>query len=495
MLKFDICIIGAGPSGIAAAMRGWDLGKNVCLIEKGPIGGAGLHNGALSSKTLWELSKDYLHAGRQDRGYIAENIEIDFTRVAHCVDQAISEKMSQLTRQLDELSTAREEGNNPHGCITSLHGAAHFVDSKTVQVTSEQIMQRTTVTADYFIIATGSRPKIIDTIDIAGHFIMTSDHLMQSKRFPRSLVILGAGIVGCEFATIFANFGQTKVYLIDRADRILPFEDEDISRICSVNLEQKGVTIHHKARLLDMRVVDGEVEYTIQHDTGGRESIRVDHALISIGRRPSLDELSLDKTGIGLDERGCVVETSTQTIAPHIYAVGDVTAYTGLVNVGEISGRYAVEQMYGLVSKPLIFDNISTIMFLDPEVAAVGLNEQTAQAQRIPYRVSVYGYALVNRAVAMRATNGFVKLLVSDDEEMHVLGMRVLGVHASTTIEAISLMMYKACSVRDLVELLHPHPAVTEGVQECARMLLGTSIYKPQVFQSDLRLSRVTYDD
>ena len=151
--------------------------------------------------------------------------------------------------------------------------------------------------------------------------------------------------------------------------------------------------------------------------------------------------------------------------------------------------------MYGLVSKPLIFDNISTIIFLDPEVAAVGLNEQSAQAQRIPYRVSVYGYALVNRAVAMRTTNGFVKLLVSDDEEMHVLGMRVLGVHASTTIEAISLMMYKACSVRDLVELLHSHPAVTEGVQECARMLLGTSIYKPQVFQSDLRLSRVTYDD
>ena len=123
-------------------------------------------------------------------------------------------------------------------------------------------MQRTTVTADHFIIATGSRPKMIDAIDIDGHFIMTSDHLMQLKRFPRSLVILGAGIVGCEFATIFANFGQTKVYLIDRADRILPFEDEDISRICSVNLEQKGVTIHHKARLLDMRVVDGDVEYS-----------------------------------------------------------------------------------------------------------------------------------------------------------------------------------------------------------------------------------------
>lgn len=135
-------------------------------------------------------------------------------------------------------------------------------------------------------------------------------------------------------------------------------------------------------------------------------------------------------------------------------------------------------------------------MFLDPEVAAIGLNEQQAQDSRTPCQVSVYGYSLVNRAIAMRATGGFVKLLlVTDDKDMRILGMRVLGVHASTTIEAVSLMMKHDCSVRDLAELLDPHPAVTEGVQECARMLLGTSIYKPQVFRSDLRLSRVTYSD
>ena len=132
-------------------------------------------------------------------------------------------------------------------------------------------------------------------------------------------------------------------------------------------------------------------------------------------------------------------------------------------------------------------------MFLDPEVAGVGLNETQAQKKRLPYRVAVYDYSLVNRAIAMRSTSGFLKLLASDDEEMRILGIRVLGVHASTSIETVSLMIRQSRSVRDLAELLHPHPAITEGLQDCVRMLLGTSIMKPQVFRSQLRVSRVGY--
>nr|WP_255216526.1 hypothetical protein [Pseudenhygromyxa sp. WMMC2535] len=134
-------------------------------------------------------------------------------------------------------------------------------------------------------------------------------------------------------------------------------------------------------------------------------------------------------------------------------------------------------------------------MFLDPEVAAIGLNEQQAQAQRIPYRVAVYDYSMVSRAIAMRNTEGFVKLLVSDDDDMRVLGVRALGAHASTTLEAVSLMIQHGSSARDLAELYHPHPAITEGLQDCVRMLLGSSILKPEVFQSQLRLSRVHYGE
>ena len=137
--------------------------------------------------------------------------------------------------------------------------------------------------------------------------------MMDLTSFPRSMVILGAGIVGCEFATIFANFGQTKVYLIDRADRILPFEDEDVSRVCSTNLEAKGVTIHHRAKLLSMEVINDQVEYTIEHHTGGKETIRVERAVISVGRVPNVLGLDLDKAGVVVNEQGRITNNNMQT--------------------------------------------------------------------------------------------------------------------------------------------------------------------------------------
>ena len=137
--------------------------------------------------------------------------------------------------------------------------------------------------------------------------------MMDLTSFPRSMVILGAGIVGCEFATIFANFGQTKVYLIDRANRILPFEDEDVSRVCSTNLEAKGVTIHHRAKLLSMEVINDQVEYTIEHHTGGKETIRVERAVISVGRVPNVLGLDLDKAGVVVNEQGRITNNNMQT--------------------------------------------------------------------------------------------------------------------------------------------------------------------------------------
>lgn len=491
MRDFDVCVIGAGPAGFAAAMRCWDHGKKVCLIEKSEIGGAGIHNGALSSKTLWELSRDYRRAASVNRGFVADSVRVDYTRVCAVVELAIQEKVGQMRTQLRELSRPHADHS---GSISLEHGRARFVDAHTVHLEAPEAGHSRDITADHFVIATGSRPRTLPSIAVDGERILTSDHITGLPEFPKSLVILGAGIVGCEFATIFANYGRTKVYMIDRQPRILPFEDPDIARVCATNLEARGVTVHHQARLLEMKRIGDEVEYTIEHHTGGRESIRVDYALISIGRIPNTDDLGLEEIGVELDDRQHIVDRSTQTSVPHVYAVGDVTYDIALVNVGEIEGRHAAERICGTALADLSYENLSTIMFLDPEVAMIGLNELQAQEKRIPYRVAVYDYALVNRAVAMRATEGFVKLLTTDDDDMRILGVRALGVHASTTLEAISLMMRQKASARELAELLHPHPAVTEGLQDCVRMLLGTSIYKPHVFKSHLRLSRISYD-
>jgi len=490
MADYDLCVIGAGPSGYAAAIRAWDFGKRVALVDRGPLGGAGIHHGALSSKTLWELSKDYRKALHRDRGFVAESVSLDWGQVLHCVDQAVDEKVEQLQRQLDALRVPRHDHA---GCIEFISGTARFESAGRVRIEGGELGLRT-LTADHFVLATGTRPRELPEIPVDGRTILTSDHLMGLPDFPRSLVILGAGVVGCEFATIFANYGQTKVYVIDRADRILPFEDEDVARICSRNLESKGVTVHHRCQLVSMHVVGPQVEYTIEHHTGGRETIRVDKALISIGRVPNTGGLGLEEIGVKLDERGYVADDDGQTTVPNIWAAGDITRDLALVSVGEGEGRHVVERLWGGRTAPMLKDNLSTIYFLDPEVATVGMSEQEAQKQRIPYKVAVYGYGLVNRAIAMRATSGFVKILTTDCEDMKILGMRALGVHASTTIEAVALIMQQDRSVRELADLLHPHPAVTECVQDCVRMLLGTSIHKPHVFQAELRLSRVTYE-
>ncbi len=491
MPDFDVCVIGAGPGGFAAAMRCYDFGKNVAIVDRGALGGVGVHNGALSSKTLWELSKDYRKALLRDRGFIAHKVELDFNEVMNCVEQALDEKVGQLQQQIDELSCKRQDHA---GCLTLIKGRARFRDPHSIAVEGGPFGE-SIVKAKSFVIATGSRPRTVPQWPIDGRRVITSDHLGGLKGFPKSLVVVGAGVVGCEFATIFANFGQTKVYVVDRAERILPFEDEDVSRICSNNLEAKGVTIHHRASLVDLKVVGDEVAYTIEHHTGGRETIHVERALISIGRVPNTQGLDLDRAGVELDERGYIVGEDTRTSVPHIHAAGDVTADIALVSVGEMEGRFAAEQICTGTSDKLSFENISSIYFLDPIVAACGMSEQEAQKRRIPYRVAVYGYELVNRAIAMRATSGFVKLLVTDDDQMSILGMRALGVHASTTIAEVSLLMRHGRSVREIADLLHPHPSVTEGVQDCVRMLLGSSIYKPRVFKNALRLSRVGYAD
>lgn len=300
------------------------------------------------------------------------------------------------------------------------------------------------------------------------------------------MVIVGAGVIGCEYATIFSNFGKTKVYVIDRSDEILPFEDRDISKIVSDNLEKRGVTIHHKAQLKRMEVVDGEVEYEIDCD-GEIEVIRVEKALLSVGRVSNYDNIGLEEIGIKKGANGRHIgDNDTQTNIPNIYAVGDVSGRIALVNMGEIEGRHAVESMFENKITPISYDNVCTIMFSEPEVAAVGMNEKQCIEENIPCKVVKLDYSVMARAIAMRKTQGFFKIIVTNDDEMKILGMRAVGEHASSAIEAIALLIKMDRGIAELSELVHPHPSIVEGVQECVRMLMNRSVFKSSVFKDRL---------
>ncbi len=482
MEQFDVCVIGAGPSGFAAAMRAIDFGKRVALIERGKVGGAGIFDGALSSKTLWELSESYKLTHNTNLGYTVYDSEVHFSSVMHQAHRAVAEKHVQLKKQIAYFQKS--------GQLTFLTGHAKFQSKNEISITDAEGHSQT-LWADNTVMAVGSRPRYLPHIPIDEKIIMTSDGVSSLPDFPKSIVILGAGVIGCEFATIFSNFGKTKVFLIDKEERILPFEDEDISHAVAANLEDNGAVIHHGASLEKMSIVDGKVEYVLSFKDGRRETHTVERALISVGRVSNHENLGLEAAGVVLNDRGCIDDEHTRSNVPNIYAVGDFTADISLVNVGELEGRHAVERMFGTPKRELVYENISTIMFLNPEVASVGLNETQARRKKIPYRLASMHYRYVNRAIAMHKLDGFFKILVSDDNEMKILGMRVMGPHASSTIMAVALMISMDIGIEHLAELIFPHPSIPEGIQECARMLMGNSIVKPEVFNLDVRCYRV----
>jgi dihydrolipoamide dehydrogenase len=478
MKKYDLCVIGGGPSGYAAAMRAVDFKKSVLLVERDRIGGAGIYDGALSSKTFWEISKEYSSFCKKMRHYGLEEPIVHFKNVLQEVNDAVFERSDQLEEHLRLVIQQRPEA------FRFVKGNAHLIGTNEIELETDSGKEK--VFAENVIIATGSRPRKIPSITIDEDIIMTSDGISSLEEFPESLVIVGAGVIGCEFATIFSNFNKTKVHVISKDERILPFEDPDLARVIEANLEANGVLIHRQSKLEKMEIVDGRVEYILEHPDGRKEVYHAEKALVSVGRIPNIENTGLRELDVELSAAGHIVDNDTQTSIANIYAVGDITADIALVNVGELEGRHAVEKIYGKPKRQMLYENISTIMFLNPEVAGVGMNEQQAQKAGLNYRLASYDYRCIPRAVAMRNTQGFFKILVTDDEQMRILGLRAVGEHASSAIQAVALLIATEKGIDELAELIHPHPSIIEGIQECIRMLLGKSIYKPYIFQQFL---------
>ncbi len=477
MEHYDIIVIGGGPAGYAAAMRAIDFGKKTLLLEKAKVGGAGLYNGVITSKTMWELSKDVRMARKRVAKYsTCSDFQLNYDEVKRELANAVEERKNQLEGHLSSLKVDGYQETLFHEI-----GAGKLLSNKEVEITYADASTKV-VTGENIVLATGSRPRYLPHIQIDEDIIVTSDGIHAWEELPKSMVVLGAGVIGCEYATIYGNLGLTKVNVIDKADHILPFEDGDIVNIVEEKFEAEGIHVHKNSNLIRMEIVDGEVEYELEFKNGSKEIFRVEKALVSVGRIPNTEHLGLENTKVRLTDRGAIENDDTQTDEPNIYAVGDLTADVSLVNVGELEGRHAIKRILGLAEKKLSYDNICSIMFLNPLVASVGLNEQQAQEKGVSYQVVSIDYSVIPRGIAMRNPAGFFKILVTNDSEMKVIGMRAVGPQASSAIQAVGLLISQGEGVEQLAELIHPHPSLIEGIQECCRMLLGKSIFKPHVF-------------
>jgi dihydrolipoamide dehydrogenase len=479
---FDLCVVGGGPAGIAAALRAEQHNKKVCLIEKHKVGGADLWDGALQSKTMWEMAKFYDRI-KTFGSLMYKPESIHGLEVNEEMMHASLNRASQ-TRQAQILEALSESG------VEVFKGTGEFQSPNLIHVHSrDRSKAPQPVNADYFIIATGSVPRVHPQYAANGTTIQTSDHIMRTP-VPKSMVIIGAGVIGCEFASIAANLGKTQVSIIEKSQRMLPNEDEDVASYVEDLLAKKGVIFHHNASLhklesFDEGTPEAHVRYTIKNTkTGDLQSFDVERALISIGRVPQY-------SGLGIEKAGCSVKNGKLEVDPfgrcvpcnHIYAVGDATVDIALVNMGENEAIAAVDHIYRPRREiPPDTQNLSTIMFLDQEVASVGLSEKQCKEKNIAYIAARYGYDFVTRAVCMGAAEGFVKILVTNDRQKTVLGVRAVGAHASSIVELASLAIHNQQSVYDMGELLPAYPAMTQGFQECLRVLVNKSILKPNVF-------------
>ncbi len=489
--KFDLCILGAGPGGYAGAIRAIDAGRKVCLVEGDEIGGTGVKWGALASKTMWELAKDYTIASKTDRGYHCGDLKVDYQAVRDTVVTAVKEKQYQMLSQLETFAHGRWQGP---GAVVYLRGWGSFRDAHHVEVALAGGGQRV-VAADRFLICTGSKPRPIPHIAVDQTRIFDSDGILRLQRFPRRLMIIGAGVTGCEYATIFANFGQTQVFLADHQERVIPYEDEDVSEYVSHNLEARGVKIFHSTQLREILQKPDHLEVVLDFADGHATVVEVDAVLVSIGRDPNIRHLNLAAAGIFPDKAGYLDCDSDGRVREHIYAAGDVTHRPALVNMAVMESRHAVKHMFRLPTQALTFPNMSTVMFFYPAVAAVGLHEKECRRRQIPYRVATYSNALLPRAIAMRASSGFVKIIVRDDESQRILGMRAAGPQVSSTIMSIALLIDQEKNALNVLEAMFPHPTMSESIQECLRLLLNKSIYKPEAFPDLLSIRRWSPDE
>lgn len=478
--KYDVCVIGCGPAGFAAAMRSYDFGNHVLIIERDGVGGAGIENGALSSKTMWELSNDYATATRTDRGYRTSGISVAFEEVKATVNKATNERRYAL---LSQIETCSKEGKERS--VNLMRGSASFKNNKSVIVTNDS-GKSIEVQADNFILATGSTPREHPFLPTDGYKIISSDHIFNLKKFPKRILIVGAGIVGCEFATIFANFQNTEVHVLDSRNRVVPFEDEDVSDYVDGKLAGIGVKIHHEATLRKIYDRGTHIDVVLDYEDGHTEVIIVDNILVSIGRVPNISNIGLENTNVKISDRGFIETDDSCKADDNIYAVGDISAHMALVNVGEMEGRFAAKAIQSKVSYPLRYDNMATIMFFKPEISCIGLTEQECKKKNIAYKVITYRHSLIPRAIAMRETDGFFKMITTNEENPLILGMRAAGPQSNAAVIFIAAHIDSGTRLKDMLKTVHPHPSMSEGIQECLRIISRKSILKPKAFPNQI---------
>ncbi len=458
MSTFDVSIIGGGPGGYVAAIKAAQLGSNVCLIEKGGWGGTCLNRGCIPTKTLFSVAK-FATQVREAEGFglKIQGAEIDYPQVLAHKDATVKKLTSGIAQLL------KSNG------VYTINGTGALSGRNTIEVTKVDGTQEE-VTANQIIIATGSEPANIPVFEIDEQQVLTTTGVLELTKLPRSIIIVGGGVSGCEFASIFNGLG-CEVTVLELLPTILATEDVQIIRQVRLLMKRKGIEI--KTEVNVMRLEKSESGVTATLESG--EQFNAEKMLISIGRAFNSEGIGLEKVGVHTDRGKIVVNERMETNVPGIYAVGDVASRYLLAHVASAEGIVAAQNCMG-GNVEMDYGTVPWCVFTIPEVARVGMTEEEAKAEGYAVKVGRFPYAASGKALGMRETDGFVKV-VSDQEFGDILGVHILGAHASDLVHEAAVAIRLEASVADLADTIHAHPTLAEAVMEAAEAAHDRAIH------------------
>lgn len=470
--EYDVVILGGGTGGYVAAIRAAQLGLKTAVVEKEKLGGTCLHKGCIPSKALLRSAEVYRTAREADQfGVETAGVSLNFEKVQQR-KQAVVDKLAAGVNHL--MKKGKIDVYTGYGRIL---GPSIFSPLPgTISVERGNGEENDMLIPKQVIIATGSRPRMLPGLEADGKSVLTSDEALQMEELPQSIIIVGGGVIGIEWASMLHDFG-VKVTVIEYADRILPTEDLEISKEMESLLKKKGIQFITGAKVLPDTMTKTSDDISIQAEKDGETvTYSAEKMLVSIGRQANIEGIGLENTDIVTENGMISVNESCQTKESHIYAIGDVIGGLQLAHVASHEGIIAVEHFAGLNPHPLDPTLVPKCIYASPEAASVGLTEDEAKANGHNVKIGKFPFMAIGKALVYGESDGFVKI-VADRDTDDILGVHMIGPHVTDMISEAGLAKVLDATPWEVGQTIHPHPTLSEAIGEAALAVDGKAIH------------------
>lgn len=469
--EYDLVILGGGTGGYVAAIRASQLGLKTAVIEKGKLGGTCLHKGCIPSKALLRSAEVFATAKRgEEFGVMAHEVSLNFGKVQERKNKIVDQLHKGVQHLMKQGKIDVYEGTG------RILGPSIFSPMPgTISVEMNSGEENEMLIPKNVIIATGSRPRTLPGLEPDNEFVMTSDEALAMESLPKSIIIVGGGVIGIEWASMLSDFG-VDVTVIEYADRIIPTEDKEISKEMQRLMKKKGVNTVTSAKVLPETLQKDDGVIISAEIKGEAKEFKAEKILVSVGRQANIEGIGLENTDIQIEKGYIAVNEYFQTKESHIYAIGDCIGGLQLAHVASHEGIVAVEHIAGQNPSPIDYSHVSKCIYSNPEAASIGLTEDEAKEKGYKIKVGKFSFRAIGKALVLGESDGFVKI-VANEETDDILGVHMIGPHVTDMISEAGLARVLDATPWEVAHTIHPHPTLSEAIGEAALAVDGKAIH------------------